>query len=240
MILSNSNSIIFGNYIFASNVYVGANNLWSSYNFKAVSKFYAMSFNGETPKVNGVTLSLLDDGEYMDGTPRYQLIDEVTAKLVSCATSASGILMTRLNYDDYEYRVLVTSIGDFALQNCTGITNVAIRKEIATIGQQAFDGCNSLETVFFEQNSNLTEIKDYCFGSCYSLHTVELPNSITDIGDGAFSDCSDLKRINCYAQTAPNIGNDVFYNVGTSTINVPVGASGYSTTFGGLNVNYSL
>jgi len=241
MILANSSSVIFGNNIIASNIYAGANNMWSSYDYKAMVEFYNINYLGETPKVNGVTLSLLDSGEYMDGTPDYNMnSDGVTATLVDCATTASGILLTRLNYDDTQQSGIVTSIGDQALKNCEYITNVAIRKQIITIGNNSFFGCLRLKTVFFEQNSNLTEIKSYAFSNCQSLHTVEIPSAVTDIGEQAFSYTNNLKRINCYAQSAPNLGEFVFLNSGSNTINVPVGATGYGTTYGGLTVNYSL
>jgi len=237
MILADSESVIVGNNSIASNVYFGANNMWSSYDYKAVDKFYTMNFNGETPTVNGVTLNLLDDGEYMDGTPSYGMVTETTAILNSCSTSAFGVLLTRGTYDDTSVAGTVTGIGDEALKDCTGITNVAIRKEITEIGEDAFNNCTGLKTVSFQDNSSLAVIKEDAFLNCTALHTLQLPSSLTDIGNGAFSDCFSLKRISCLATTAPVLGVGPFHNIAATQINVPASASAsYGSTYGGLTV----
>ena len=238
MILADSESVIVGNNSIASNVYFGADNMWSSYDYKAVDKFYTMNFNGETPTVNGVTLSLLDAGQYMDGTPSYNMNpDGVTATLNSCSTSAFGVLGTRVTYDDTQTQGTVTLIGDEALKDCTGITNVAIRREITEIGEDAFNNCTGLKTVSFQDNSSLVVIKEDAFLNCTALHTLQLPSSLTGIGNGAFSDCSSLKRISCLATTAPVLGVGPFYNIAATQINVPASASAsYGSTYGGLTV----
>jgi hypothetical protein len=44
----------------------------------------------------------------------------------------------------------VTSIGNFAFYNCTGLTGITIPDSVTSIGQQAFVGCTSLTSVTFE------------------------------------------------------------------------------------------
>jgi len=236
MILSNSESVMIGNNVLVSNIYAGDKNMWSSYDYKAVNQLYALNFNGETPKVNGVTLNLLDDGQYADGTPQYSMSGGTTAQLNSCSTSAAGVLMTRATFDDGTDSGTVVSIVDEALKDCSLITNVAIHKEINTIGEDAFNNCTGLKTVSFEQNSTLTEIKEDAFLNCTSLHTLQLPSSLTTIGNGAFSGCTSLKRISCLATTAPTLGIGPWYNVAATQIFVPVGSTGYGTTYEGLTV----
>ena len=71
----------------------------------------------------------------------------------------------------YKSKVLkVTSIGDQAFDNCTGLTSIVIGNSVTSIGEYAFSGCKSLTNI-------------------------EIPNSVTSIGDSAFSGCRSLKDL---------------------------------------------
>ena len=64
----------------------------------------------------------------------------------------------------------VTSIGRYALSNCSTLTSITIPDSVTSIGEYAFDGC-----------TNLT--------------SVTIPKSIKNIGGYAFSNCSNIKNI---------------------------------------------
>ena len=51
----------------------------------------------------------------------------------------------------------------------------------------AFQGCKNLQSVIFEQGSELTEISDNAFRECKSLKSIVLPNKLREIGWGAFN-----------------------------------------------------
>ena len=90
--------------------------------------------------------------------------------------SGSGPMADYANANDVpwkDYRTLitsvniqsgVTSIGNNAFMQCTGITSVAIPNSVTSIG-------------------------DYAFYRCSSLTGIDIPEGITSIGDGAFSGC---------------------------------------------------
>jgi len=59
---------------------------------------------------------------------------------------------------------------------------------------------------------------------------------VTTIGSYAFDSASSLATVNCLATTAPTLGSDVFNNISATEIHVPVGATGYTATYGGLTV----
>ena len=63
-----------------------------------------------------------------------------------------------------------------------------------------------------------------------------MPSSVTSIGSYAFGYSQNLSTINCLATTAPSLGSGAFAYTGNGTIHVPVGATGYGTTYGGLTV----
>ena len=64
----------------------------------------------------------------------------------------------------------VTSIGDAAFYNCTGLTSITIPNSVTSIGRGAFNGCSGLKSVV-------------------------IGNSVTSIGDDAFYKCTGLKTV---------------------------------------------
>jgi hypothetical protein len=121
---------------------------------------------------------------------------------------------------------------------CSSLTSINIPNSVTIIGDYAFSYCQSLASATI--GNSVTSIKLQTFTYCTSLTSVTIGNSVTSIGDAAFRECTSLGSISCLAMTAPTLGSSVFLNVSTATIDVPVGATGYGSTYGGLTVNYVL
>ncbi len=94
----------------------------------------------------------------------------------------------------------VTSIGDFALYNCSSLTTIVISDSVTSIGNYAFGGCSSLATIVIP--NSVTLINNYAFCGCESLESIVIPDSVTYIGGYAFYGCSSL-TIYCEAQKRP-------------------------------------
>ena len=77
------------------------------------------------------------------------------------------------------------------------ITQVIIQKGVTSIGDYAFDDCKKLTSITIPDSVNV--IGFYAFGDCTALATITLPDSVTNIGQGAFSGCTNLTEI-----TIPN------------------------------------
>ena len=91
----------------------------------------------------------------------------------------------------------VTSIGDNAFSDCSGLTLVIIPNSVTSIGKSAFSNCKELLSVTIP--NSVTSIGDYAFYNCSGLTSVTIPNSVTSIGNGTFSNCSGLTFV-----TIPN------------------------------------
>ena len=83
----------------------------------------------------------------------------------------------------------VTSIGNLAFYNCTGLTSVTIPNSVTSIGNNAFYNCSSLTSV-------------------------TIGNSVTSIGGYAFASCKGLKSIYNYCKTPAQLGAETFKDLG--------------------------
>ena len=136
-----------------------------------------------------------------------------TAEVTSTYLSYSGdiIIPASVTYNEITYSV--TSIGEWAFGNCTGLTSVTIPNSVTSIGTDAFRNCTGLTSV-------------------------TIPNSVTSIGGGAFFNCSRLTSVTCFATTPPQLDYGVFDGVdgvdkSTCVLYVPAGSvSAYQSAEG--------
>ena len=82
--------------------------------------------------------------------------------------TGSVVIPTSVTYNSKTYSV--TSIGNEAFSDCSGLTSVTIPNSVTSIGNYAFEGCSSLTSV-------------------------TIGNSVTSIGENAFRDCNIKKAI---------------------------------------------
>ena len=87
----------------------------------------------------------------------------------------------------------VKSIGNYAFNNCSGLTSVTIPNSVTSIGNYAFNNCSGLTSVTIP--NSVTSIGDLAFYGCSGLTSVAIGNSVASIGQAAFSGCSSLKSV---------------------------------------------
>ncbi|MDD6146084.1 MAG: leucine-rich repeat domain-containing protein [Oscillospiraceae bacterium] len=113
---------------------------------------------------------------------------------VLCALFAVSV--SAETYGDFFYAVL--DDGTIEITGYTGnsdyvdIPSQIDEKNVTSIGNSAFGGCQSLRTV--EIPFGVQSIGEEAFGSCMSLEKIEIPESVKTIGEGAFSHCISLTK----------------------------------------------
>ncbi len=127
----------------------------------------------------------------------------------------------------------VTTIGDYAFQNCSGLTSVTISQGVTSIGQYAFSGCSGLTGVTIP--ASVTTIGDYAFQNCSGLTGVTIPASVTSIGSYAFSGCSGLTGVTI-PQGVTSIGQYAFSGCsGLTSVTIPVSVTSWDRAFSGCS-----
>ena len=112
----------------------------------------------------------------------------------------------------------VIAIGDYAFNDCNGLTSVTIPNLVISIGSHAFDNCSSLNSVIIP--SSVTSIGEWAFAECSSLTSVTIPNSVISIGDYSFSWCSSLTSV-IIPNSVVSIGDNTFiYCSGVTSVTI--------------------
>ena len=77
----------------------------------------------------------------------------------------------------------VTGLAPGAFRGLTFIKSVVFHKGITSLPDEAFYGCEALETIDW---GGITSLGDYTFYGCGNLHIYELPDQITAVGASCF------------------------------------------------------
>ncbi|MGN0854582.1 MAG: leucine-rich repeat domain-containing protein [Kiritimatiellia bacterium] len=117
----------------------------------------------------------------------------------------------------------VTSIGESAFSDCSGLTSVTIPDGVTSIGNWAFRGCSALTGVTIPDG--VTSIGNCAFEHCSGLTDLTIPGSVTSIGHSAFWGCSGLTRV-MIPDSVTSIGSYAFCGCGGLTsVTIPDGVT---------------
>lgn len=87
----------------------------------------------------------------------------------------------------------VVYISSEAFKDNTKITKVTLSDMTEMIGESAFQGCTSLESVIFPEYGKLEVIQRNAFSGCSSLKAIDIPDTVTCISSGVFAKCINLE-----------------------------------------------
>ena len=140
--------------------------------------FAAVSFVASATLAEAATLGLLT----------YE-IDGDSITITDCDPSAYG----ELTIPELIESKPVATIGWRAFAFNRGLTLVNIPTTVTTIEDFAFDNCNALINVSIP--SSVTSIGERTFRGCSLVTSVFVPASVTSLGPGVFTDCDSLLGI---------------------------------------------
>ena len=133
----------------------------------------------------------------------------------------------------------VTSIGEYAFYECSGLTSVTIPNSVTTIGSRTFNNCSALTSITIP--NSVTSIGSSAFSGCSSLSSVTVNCSPTTIGSNSFYSCTKIEEVSFDCETitpifsgissikkvtlsenVKTIGENAFYGCsGLTSVNIP-------------------
>lgn len=204
----------------------------------SVSESWALNFSvtvasGQTLKFKTTTGNDVEVSApgFISGTlviPSTVTYDDVTYNVTSIGYSAfSNSFLTSVTIPNS-----VTSIGNYAFENCSSLNSITIPNSVTTIGNNAFDDCSSLNSITIP--NSVTTIGYSAFRGCSGLTSINLPDAVVSIGHSIFYGCSNLTTI-YIGSGLTSIGSNAFQNCNSLTaVNVSVANTAYSSVDGVL------
>ncbi|CAI3214580.1 leucine-rich repeat protein [Clostridium neonatale] len=116
------------------------------------------------------------------------------------------ILPEKITIDGIEYEV--TSVGNFAFSGCGSLESVSM-PEVTYLGEWAFSRCKSLKEISLPE---VTSVGKRAFNRCESLKEISLLE-VTSVGEWAFGNCGSLESVSMPEVTY--LGNDAFSGCGS-------------------------
>ena len=104
----------------------------------------------------------------------------------------------------------------------SGTKNTIIPNSVTSIGNSAFGDCSGLASITIP--NGVTSIGHNAFRGCHNLTSVTIPNSVISIGSFAFFECGNLTSVSVEAVTPLVITENTFTNITNATLYVPIGS----------------
>ncbi len=127
-----------------------------------------------------------------------------------------------------------------AFSYCKSLKSIEIPASVDTIGAAAFYECSSLDSVIFEEKSELIVIKADAFSRCGMLKSIEIPSSVETIETDAFSWCSSLESVSFGQNSKLNAISTGYYDSSFTTYHVGSGSFSYCKSLKSIEIPASV
>ena len=105
------------------------------------------------------------------------------------------------------YPYPITSIGNYAFRDCTGLTSVTIPNSVTSIGNSAFYGCTGLTSMTIP--NSVDSIIGHAFGNCTGLTSVVFNADSCMYAGAIYSSYTNIVFDDCTNITSFTFGNNV-------------------------------
>ena len=187
--------------------------------------------------VNGIAYKKNDNGNTVSVISN--IVNNVNYPNLTVANIPASITVNGTTY-------AVTSIGNKAFYQCSGLTSVTIPNSVTSIGGVAFYGCSGLTRV------NISDIAKWCnidfetldanplfyahnlYLNSEEVKSLSIPSSVTTIGNNTFFGCSGLTSVTI-GNSVTSIGDQAFagcIGLTSLTIGDSVTSIGFGAFFG--------
>lgn len=144
--------------------------------------------------------------------------------LSSITVDQNNTMYTSRDNNNNEVNAIITHSGYLV----AGCKNTIISSNITTIGNGAFMNCTGLTSI--EIPSNVTSISNSAFWGCTGLISIEIPSSVEDTGAEVFAGWTGGQTIYCEIESEPSSWSSYWLDGCSANVewgNVPV----YTVTF---------
>ena len=122
------------------------------------------------------------------------------------------------SFNELQYFIILSSIGEQAFYGCSSLTQVAIPEGVTSVGSKAFWNCPALQTVYFNavnctsmQSTGSTSVfSANTSGGASSLTRVIIGSNVTRIPDYAFKGSQDIYQRLVIPSSVNYIGKEAF------------------------------
>ena len=115
----------------------------------------------------------------------------------------------------------VTSVGNYFLSNCTGLTSLTLPAGLMSAGSQFLFGCTGLTSLTLP--AGLSSVGDNFLRNCTGLTSITLPEELTSVENYFLSGCTGLTSIDL-PDGLTSVGSYFLLNcTGLTSVNLPDG-----------------
>lgn len=148
-----------------------------------------------------------------------------------------------INLESLKLSDNIIDLGNNFFCNTPKIKSVTLPKSLRTIGRNAFTGSNIkaviipktvaliyksafenaiIESIEFEEGSNLSIIEERAFSGCKNLKSITIPAAVKEIKEKAFLNCTNLERVVFEKNSRlKNLNSACFSNTAITEITIP-------------------
>lgn len=114
---------------------------------------------------------------------------------VTDLTSDRGIFANNGNITNLKVGKNLRGIGNYAFIGCTSLNSIDLGNGLDTIGNWAFANCLNITQINLDISSTITILGDHAFYNCQGMTQFTMPIAVQKIGDSAFEGCFNMEII---------------------------------------------